>query len=283
MKKSKLFAGIICLLLLITMTVWTAWGNYTPTVSEYTVSSSRLPEAFTGFRIAQISDLHNAQFGSDNRGLIQMLQSTKPDIILLTGDLIDSRNTDIDIALSFAVQASTIAPCYYVPGNHEARLSEYTDIQNRLEELGITVLANQQVILQRGGESIALLGIEDPSFYDDYLFGDSAAVTERLLLSIPRDNALYTVLLSHRPEHFEKYASANIDLVFSGHAHGGQFRLPFVGGLFAPNQGLFPQYDAGLFTEGNTSMIVSRGVGNSIIPVRFNNRPEVVIAELKSA
>ena len=90
----------------------------------------------------------------------------------------------------------------------------------------------------------------------------------------------YIILLSHRPELFESYVSCNIDLVLSGHAHGGQFRLPFIGGLIAPDQGIFPKYDAGLFTNGSTNMIVSRGLGNSIIPIRFNNRPEVIVIEL---
>ena len=90
----------------------------------------------------------------------------------------------------------------------------------------------------------------------------------------------YVVLLSHRPELFNSYVENNVDLVFSGHAHGGQFRIPFIGGIVAPNQGVFPKYDAGIFTEGNTNMVVSKGVGNSIIPFRVNNRPEVILIEL---
>ena len=92
----------------------------------------------------------------------------------------------------------------------------------------------------------------------------------------------YTVLLSHRPELFAVYAEQGIDLVFSGHAHGGQFRLPILGGLIAPNQGLFPQFDAGQFTSGQTAMLVSRGIGNSVIPIRINNRPQIVVAELRT-
>lgn len=282
MKKIKLIAVIFCALLLILLIIWTAWGNTALTVSEYKVLSDRIPAAFSGFRIAQISDLHNAQFGPDNQELIELLKGTYPDIIVLTGDLIDSRKTDTDTALSFARQAVSIAPCYYVPGNHEARISQYPEFVDRLKACGVQVLSSKQVTLTRGNARIALLGIEDPSFYDDYLFGDTASVTQRLLQDISRDEDLYTVLLAHRPELFDVYAGQNIDLVFSGHAHGGQFRLPFAGGLFAPNQGLFPQYDAGLFAQGRTQMIVSRGIGNSIIPFRFNNRPEIVIAQLEN-
>ena len=144
------------------------------------------------------------------------------------------------------------------------------------------VLENQQVQITREGESITLIGIDDPSFQEDYLFGDAASVSASALSELQNESDSYTILLAHRPELFDTYVDAGVNLVFSGHAHGGQFRLPFIGGLVAPNQGFFPEYDAGLFFEGVTTMIISRGVGNSIIPLRFNNRPEIVVAELKS-
>lgn len=282
MIKAKKVAGICCILLLFLLILWTIWGNTALTVTEYTITSSRLPDAFSGFRIAQISDLHNAVFGTENQTLINILQSTNPNIIVITGDLVDSRRTDIGAALSFATRAATIAPCYYVPGNHEARIREYEDFLLQLQDCGINVLDNKQILLHRNDDFIALAGIEDPSFYEDYLFGDSAAVIQTLLSQISQNEKPYTILLAHRPELFEIYSDFDYDLVFSGHAHGGQFRLPFIGGLIAPNQGFFPKYDAGLFLLGNTNMIVSRGIGNSILPLRFNNRPEIIVAELKS-
>ena len=127
---------------------------------------------------------------------------------------------------------------------------------------------------------ITLMGISDPSFATDYLLGDSRAVAARAIKDLQNETDGYTVLLSHRPELFDTYVSAGVDLVFSGHAHGGQFRIPFIGGLIAPNQGFFPEYDAGQFHRENTTMIVSRGVGNSILPVRINNPPELVVVEL---
>ena len=202
-------------------------------------------------------------------------------MIVITGDLIDSRHTDIEIALEFARHAIKLAPVYYVSGNHEARVREYEDLKMGLAEAGVIVLEDQKVQITREGESISILGIDDPSFQEDYLFGYAASVTSSALSELQNESKGYTVLLAHRPELFETYVDAGVDLVFSGHAHGGQFRLPFVGGLVAPNQGFFPGYDAGLFSEGSTNMIVSRGVGNSIIPIRFNNRPEIVVAELK--
>ena len=243
--------------------------------------SDRIPEAFSGFRIAQVSDLHNAEFGEGNSKLIELLSQTDPDMIVITGDLIDSRHTDSDLALEFARQAIKIAPVYYVSGNHEARVREYADLKMGLAEAGVVVLENQTVQITREGKSITLIGIDDPSFREDYLFGDAASVTRAALAELQNESDGYTVLLAHRPELFDIYVESGVDLVFSGHAHGGQFRLPFIGGLVAPNQGFFPNYDAGLFSEDNTAMIVSRGVGNSIIPMRFNNRPEIVVVELK--
>lgn len=268
-------AGIFLVLI-----VWTAWGNTALELNTYTICSGELPDAFDGFRIAQVSDLHNAEFGDRNQRLLEMLQEAEPDMIAMTGDLIDSQKTDLAVALAFAKEAAQIAPCYYVPGNHEARVSEYPELKAGLENAGVTVLDDAQVKIETSGESITVIGVNDPSFHADYLTGD-AAVIDQKLSELATEDTGFTILLSHRPELFDTYVSHDIDLVFSGHAHGGQFRLPLIGGLVAPNQGLFPKYDAGLYSEGSTNMIVSRGLGNSIIPFRFNNRPEVVLIELK--
>ena len=278
MKKTYMVASIVVFFLLFSGWIWR--GNTALEVNEYEMISNRIPEAFSGFRIAQISDLHNAQFGERNEGLLSLLSQADPDIIVITGDLIDSRHTDIEIALEFCESAIEIAPVYYVTGNHEARVTEYEDLKNGLEENGIVILENEKVRLSRDEEYITLMGIQDPSFTTDYLFGDAESVAAATLSEFQNESDRYTVLLSHRPELFNVYVDSQIDLVFSGHAHGGQFRLPFIGGLVAPNQGFFPEYDAGLFSKENTTMVVSRGVGNSIIPLRFNNRPEIVVVEL---
>ena len=279
-KKRVLFIVVFVLVVLI---VWTLWGNTALEVNEYEVVSDRIPQGFEGFRIAQVSDLHNAEFGEGNEKLIQLLSQTDPDVIVITGDLIDSRHTDIEIALDFARQAIKLAPVYYVSGNHEARVREYEDLKMGLAEAGVVILENQKVQITREGESITLMGIDDPSFQEDYLFGDSESVARQAIENLQNESDGYTVLLSHRPELFNLYVDTGMDLVFSGHAHGGQFRLPFIGGLVAPNQGFFPEYDAGLFSEGSTTMIVSRGVGNSIIPIRVNNRPEIIVATLSAS
>lgn len=277
-KKHWLCVIAICLVVVL---VWIVLGNTNLEITEYYVASARIPVPFDGFEIAQISDLHNAEFGDKNKDLLVLLSQIKPDVIVLTGDLIDSRHTDIEIALDFAGKAVQIAPVYYVTGNHEARILEYAELKMDLTEAGVTVLENQKVQISKDGESITLMGIQDPSFRTDYLFGDAESVSRQALKSLQNESDGFTVLLSHRPELFDLYVDTGADLVFSGHAHGGQFRLPFVGGLVAPNQGFFPKYDAGQFIKENTTMVVSRGVGNSIIPFRINNPPEIVVVELK--
>jgi len=279
-KKKRIITLAVVAAVLVVLIIWVAWGNAALELNTYTITSNRLPEAFDGYRIAHVSDLHNAEMGKNNEKLLDMLQEAEPDIIAITGDIIDSRNTNVEIALEFAKAAMEIAPCYYVTGNHEARVSEYAELKEGLIEQGIVVLDDERIELELSSEAIALLGVNDPSFQTDYLFGDSETVMQSKLQEISDAENEFTILLSHRPELFEVYADNNMDLVLSGHAHGGQFRLPFVGGLVAPNQGLFPKYDAGLYTDENTNMIVSRGIGNSILPFRVNNRPEVILIEL---
>ena len=211
-----------------------------------------------------------------------MLRDADPDMIAITGDLIDSRNTDIEVALQFVREAVKIAPCYYVTGNHEARVNEYGELKAGMEDAGVTVLEDVRTEISMEGATITLIGVNDPSYQTDYLFGDSETVMNTKLEDLHAENDGFTIVLSHRPELFDTYVDQNVDLVLSGHAHGGQFRLPFIGGLVAPNQGLFPEYDAGIYTEGNTNMLVSRGVGNSILPFRINNRPEVILIELQA-
>ncbi len=279
-KKRRIWLG--ALIVLAALVLWTIWGNITVQTTVYHVHDSQLPEGFEGYRIAQISDLHNAEFGADNQKLLSILKKEQPDIIAMTGDLVDSNHTDIEIATTFARQAVEIAPCYYVTGNHEAWLGEtYETLEKQLEACGVMVLRNQSVTLHKGSDTVQLMGIDDPDFAESGsgMFDlEMGIISEEIKRAEGGDG--YRILLSHRPEVFSTYVDSDISLALCGHAHGGQFRLPFIGGLVAPNQGLFPQYDGGVYTQDGTTMIVSRGIGNSIIPVRFNNRPEVVIAVL---
>ena len=282
-KPKKLFVLICVLSALLTLVIWTVWGNTALMVNTTIVSSDRIPAGFSGYRIAQVSDLHNAEFGTENIKLLQIISENTPDIIVITGDLVDMNHTNIDIALNFAKNAIQIAPVYYVNGNHEAGLSQYDKLKEGLEAVGVIVLEDEVIQLNHNGSTLTLIGISDPNYaIRNDVFDETPVMVSTTLNCLRENENDYIILLSHRPELFETYVNCGMDLVFSGHAHGGQFRLPFIGGLVAPNQGLFPKYDAGLYTNGTTNMIVSRGIGNSIIPIRFNNRPEVVLVELRA-
>lgn len=281
-KNKKFIFFTVLSTVLVSLIIWIVWGNTALELNAYTITSSKLPKNFDGYRIAHVSDLHNTQMGKDSEKLLTMLREAEPDIIAFTGDLIDSRNTNVDIALQFVQEAVKVAPCYYVTGNHEARVNEYNELKNGLESVGVIVLEDDSVKLSIDGESVTLLGVNDPSFQTDYLFGDSETIMRSKLAELNEDEDDFTILLSHRPELFDIYVEHDIDLILSGHAHGGQFRIPFIGGVMAPNQGFFPEFDSGIYTDGNTNMLVSRGVGNSILPFRINNRPEVLVIELNS-
>lgn len=278
-KKKNIIRLVIAAAILLPLLIWTVWSNKALVLTEYTVQSPELPSAFDGFRIAHISDLHNGEMGSGNGKLLAMLRSAQPDIIAITGDLIDSRRTDVSIALEFAEAAMNIAPCYYVTGNHESRVEEYAQLKAGLLALGVVVLENDSVTLERDRQTVTLLGVTDPEFEADYWLVFPEEVMDKYLAALPQTQG-FRLLLSHRPEYMNMYAQHNMDLVLCGHAHGGQFRLPIIGGLYAPGQGFFPEYDAGLFSVEGTQMIVSRGIGNSAFPLRFNNRPEVVLITL---
>ncbi len=279
---------LVLLVLLISgiaLTVWSIWGTGAPMTSHVTVSSSRLPDGFEGFRIAHISDLHNAEFGEENSRLLELLEGTRPDLIAMTGDIIDAHHTDVEVALRFAQAAVKIAPVFYVTGNHEASTSAYAALKEGFQAAGVRILEDAAFPLERNGDTLFLLGLQDPRFeLRGHQRSEERAMMETKIRRLQEETGEgFQILLSHRPELFSTYVSCGLDLVLSGHAHGGQVRIPFVGGLVAPDQGFFPRYDAGLYTEGHTNMVVSRGIGNSVVPLRVNNRPEIVLVELRQS
>lgn len=266
----------------IALTMFFTWQNNAVGVTRYKYINSKLPKEFDGFRILQISDLHNKNFYGR---LSEKIKEANPDIIVITGDLIDRRNTRIDIAAEFVQEVVKIAPTYYVSGNHEQLSPEYTKLKEVLEKLSVENIENSYEKLSRGENELGLMGIADPAILQNegtYLWDDSSLYVENSLKELFKDiDTDFNILLSHRPEKFHVYKKMNVDLVFSGHAHGGQIRIPFVGGLIAPNQGFFPKYTKGIYNEGATSMVVSRGLGNSIFPLRVFNPPELVVVTLK--
>lgn len=275
---------VVAGLFIICAILFSIWQNNSIVVTQSNFVSEKLPDAFDQFKIVQISDLHNKVFGKDQEKLLEKVRTQMPDSILITGDLIDQRKYNLHQAMIFVRGAVKIAPVYYVSGNHEAWSGHYETIENSLIEAGVIVLDNSEIDVIKGVDTIKIMGVSDPDFLtSNYFEGTDASLLEKTLNEWSFDeNGSFRILLSHRPELFDVYQGANIDLVFSGHAHGGQIRLPFVGGLVAPDQGFLPKYTSGSYTEGSTTMYVSRGLGNSIVPQRLFNRPEIVVVTLRS-
>ena len=280
MTKKKIIIILLVVAVLFGIVSYGIFDNSALGITNFTIKSERLPQAFDGYKIAQISDLHNAQIGEKNEKLINKLASTKPDIIAITGDVVDSRHTDIDVAINFAKKAVKIAPCYYVAGNHEARIENYEDFEKKLEETGVIILNDSQTTLKKGGQTITLAGLKDSTFQSGYTIYSSEEFMDIKLEHFAFDTKDFSILLAHRPEVLDVYAKHGFDLVLSGHTHGGQVRLPFIGCIAAPGQGFFPEYDCGLYQKDNTKMIISRGIGNSMVPIRLNNPPEIVLVTL---
>lgn len=277
-KGKKLLIPFLIIVLLIVL--FLIWQDNSIVITNLDYKSPRVPDGFDGFVVAHISDLHNKRFGKDQWYILKKLESSSPDIIVVTGDLIDRRRYDLETAMDFIGGAVKLAPVYYVSGNHEAWCGDYETIKKRLTSSGVTVLDNESAIIQRGRDCINVLGAADPAFYSSSDSGQT--VTSEMRRSLDKWSELdgLKLLLSHRPELIELYKDAGMDIVFSGHAHGGQIRLPFVGGILAPGQGFFPKYTSGMYTEGSTSLVVSRGLGNSVFPFRIFNRPEIVVVSL---
>lgn len=262
-KKKKL---IICLLSAAVLLMFCFWQNNMITVSEYSYISPKVTADLDGFRIVHISDLHNKGFGKDQKRILKKIREFAPDIIVITGDIVDSNHTNIQRALDFAVGAVEIAPVYYVTGNHEKWLEdeEYDELMSGLDNAGVIRLDNESEVIEKGNSSFVLYGLDDDNLCDDTLKNMNA------------DSKELNVLLAHEPQYITEYALNGADLAFSGHAHGGQFILPFIGGIIAPDQGFFPEYTEGVHTSAQMSMVISRGLGNSVIPVRLFNYPEIV-------
>ncbi len=416
-----MIALYIFLFLALLFFAWVAVENKALKLGKIDIESKILPKSFNGYRIIHVSDLHNTEFGEENCRLLGVIASAKPDLIVITGDIIDSRRTRIEIAVNFAEKLAKIAPTYYVPGNHESRIDDYFTLAGKLREVDVRVLHNESCEITLKEDKIRIAGILDPAFYDDrsvsedkvidaYLcmaldeadsngllcrekgterleksdknasesgmtfkqidkdaekngvledktgalknetwvledksgaFGDKkekksfetdesrelcgedldqveviddrsdgksyetqtevAFCDKNVFVSTQNNTAnaklsknatenaiftdeekIFTVLLIHRPQYFDLYAKHGIDLSLAGHVHGGQVRLPFIGGIYAPEQGFVPKYDSGLYKKDASQMIVNRGLGNSAFPFRINNSPEVVLITLKS-
>jgi len=238
----------------------------------YTVVS---PKLTAEVRLAVVTDFHSSDNADD---VAAMVASCAPDAVLLVGDMFDDdiANRPTERTLSLMRQLSAQYPCYYVSGNHEAWTGEMDALYQQTEEAGVTVLRMSSGVLTVRGQRIALCGIPDPY---EMVFSGAPDTEERLRQALEDvDSADFTVLLAHRPELLAKYAQFPVDLVVSGHAHGGQVRIPGVlNGLYAPNQGWFPKLAGGAYTQDGTTLIVSRGLAVRTRLPRIFNRPEVVL------
>lgn len=245
-------------------------------VEDFEVELSNLPQAFDNFKIVQVSDVHLPRNASNIQKLIDLVKKQAPDIVAVTGDMIDQSADISSCGLErFCRGLADICDVYAVTGNHEFWNGDRENWKKIIDESGIKLIDNEYAILEKDGQKLALMGLEDNRQYSDTPFGEMDELKD-----VPK------VLLAHRPELWPAYSSGlygiHPDLVLSGHAHGGQFRIPFAGGLYAPGQGFFPQYTSGLYeTQSGSRMIVSRGLGNSVIPVRINNRPHLPVIKLK--
>lgn len=249
------------------------------TLSHFSVKSSRLPKEFDGFSIVHLSDLHSKCFGPGQSRLLRRVDQLAPDLVCITGDLIDKRRyhrNGIAPALTLCRELVQERPVVFVSGNHEAALPFYPQLRRVLKNMGVIVLENQALRLYREGAALYICGLRDPAFIRENRLPFQREVF-RLCQQAAGD---FTLLLCHRPEPLEEYGAAGADVVLSGHAHGGQFRVPGAGPLWMPNQGIFPPLAEGIHKFGPTSMIISRGLGNSLFPQRLLNWPEVVFITL---
>lgn len=244
-------------------------------LSSETIAVSSAPDGFAGYRIAVISDLHGKEFGEGNERLIDYVRDLEPDLIAVVGDLIHDP-VQMTMVKPVAKGLASIAPSYYVTGNHEWAAKVVPELEELLEDCGVTVLSNEYVMLTEGGDQIALVGAEDSNGFADQITVGGLADRVR-----QEQGDVYTILLSHRNNHYDQYQEAQVDLTLSGHAHGGLIRLPGTDGLVGPKRELWPQYTAGLYDLTYGQMVVSRGLGNQFPCFRLFNRPDVPLVVLE--
>jgi hypothetical protein len=272
------------LVLFLLIVTFAYYSNNALEITEYSMTHSNWPKSLDGYRIVHLSDLHNKSFGRNQKHLLEKIDVLDPDLIIMTGDLIDRHHYDKEPALQLMEGCIDLAPTAYVTGNHEIWHGSSDSLMTELRSMGVIVLNNETIHFTTSNGSYMLTGIGDRADFMEQVDYDSMLDELSKTSKNPSEiqGSDFNILLSHRPEQFESYVYSKYDLVFSGHSHGGQFRLPFLGGLIAPNQGLLPKYDGGFFQENDTTMIVSRGLGNSIMPLRLFNQPEIPVLTLRS-
>ena len=270
---------LLFLIVLVAIILIIYYENNALEKTKYVYKSKKIPKVFNGFKIIQISDLHDKTFGRDNKNLIEMIDEEKPDIIVVTGDIYYYYNGKILNSLKFLENISKRHSVYFVTGNHEYKDKDWENHKKIIETYGVKIIDNMVDIIRNDYEDIYIFGLKDPAFYHKssrYLvFEDELNKMKQSM-----DEKKFAILLSHRPDKIDRYSKANVDLVFTGHAHGGQIRL-FGNGILSPAEGFFPKYTSGMHVKENTTVVISRGLGRTIFTFRLFNRPEVVVTILK--
>ena len=282
-----IFIGIFIL-----MYLYIKYNVNTLEVTKYVVENKKVPKEFDGYNIVQISDLHSKLFGENNKKLIQKIKSLNPDIVVVTGDLIDGENNNYNVALDFMKEISKLYRVYYIIGNHEQKSlikkykDEYKDYFNKLHQIDFVNLDNNKVEIVKGDSNINLYGLNVPYSCYKYLFDNQETTSididflEEKLGKVDREQ--FNILLAHTPFYFDEYEKWGADLTLCGHVHGGIVRLPIVGGLLSPDRKFFPKYDLGEYIKNKSTMIVSKGLGGSKVLIRVNCKPEIVNIKLKN-
>lgn len=283
MKKHWLLLIVIVgLFLLLCWSLW--WSNFGLRTVRYSAGGKTLPAGFEGFRIVQLSDLHSISFGKDNKRLLQMIRREEPDIIVMTGDMVSRYDEDFSVTLALCQVLAEEYPVYYIRGNHEEGLehAQWESYRAALAAAGVRLLDNETVRLTaENGDTANLTGLWYKLDYYHQYASHFRPVTEETMYTILGDAPEgYNILLAHNPNYFPVYAAWGADVTFCGHIHGGMVRLPILGGILSPETILFPQYDGGIYSIDDETMILSRGLGRGRMGLRLFNPPEIVTATL---
>lgn len=271
----RIFLTGIAAILLAAGFIWSQQNFIQTEVIE--VTAGNLPRAFDGLRVAVVSDVHGKEFGTDSTVLLKKVQELNPDLIAVTGDLIE-QVSQIGMVPALASGLSAVAPTYYVTGNHEWAIRIVPELLTVLKENGVIPLSNETVTLERDGQKIFLMGVDDPNGpADQKTAGDLTGELRRT------QGGGFVLLLAHRNNKAADYAAAGVDVTLCGHAHGGLIRLPFTDGLIGPSREWLPSYTAGLYQLEYGQMVVSRGLGNVGRTLRLFNMPHLPLVILHSA
>ncbi len=280
---------VIIVIVLIGIICWGVYENNHVRVTNYELDSRRVPRDMKGLKIVQLSDLHNVRNEQLRESILDKVSYIRPDLIVFTGDMLDKHRPNVKIALDFMKKLSDIAPTYYTFGNHDYKAKGNQCLFNRLYDFNENMARNNALVFKHKRQRMNIIGLEDPVRAQRYnkIYGlpkqSKNEIVNEALEELKYNHRNFTILISHRPDFYKEYDRKNIDLVFTGHAHGGQFNIPPFGPLYAPGQGILPKYAGGMYDLKHTKMIVNRGIGNSTFPFRLNNRPEIVVVTLKNS